>query len=209
MRGYQQVLLDPAECVLLVVDHQPQMYFGIEGKKRACVLNAVKGLTKTAAIFQVPVVMTTVTAVDFGGPMVKGVLDVFAGHHPIDRTTLNAWEDTRVKKAVNDTKRKKLLIAGLWTEVCATLPALSAMQDGFEVYVVVDACGGSSYEAHDAAVLRMTQNGVTPVTWQSVLLEFQRDWADKATYAAVNALITECGGAYGLGLEYAKVMKKS
>jgi nicotinamidase-related amidase len=167
-------------------------------------MNAVKGLTKAASIFQVPVVMTTVTAETFAGEMYSGVTDVFAGHQPIDRTTLNAWEDFRVKKAVSDTKRKKIILAGLWTEVCVVFPALSAMQDGYEVFFVTDACGGSSKEAHESAVQRLIQKGAVPVTWQSVLLEFQRDWNDKTTYAPVTALIEECGGVYGAGLQYAQ-----
>ncbi|MDR2091432.1 MAG: hydrolase [Clostridiales bacterium] len=206
MKNYKDVLLDPADCVVLIVDHQPQMYFGVEENSRAKILNAVKGLAKTAAIFKVPAVLTTVTRDTFAGAMVKAVADVFPGHTPIDRTTLNAWEDARVKKAVADTGRKKIIIAGLWTEVCAAFPALSAMSDGFEAYFAVDACGGSSKEAHDAAVSRMTASGATPVTWQSVLLEFQRDWGDKTTYQPVQALIKECGGAYGLGIEYAETI---
>ncbi|MDR3263398.1 MAG: hydrolase [Clostridiales bacterium] len=209
MRNYKQALLDPTDCVLLVVDHQPQMYFGVEEKSRSCIMNAVKGLTRAASIFQVPTVMSTVTANTFAGPMYEEILNVFAGHHPIDRTAINAWEDVRVKKAVADTKRKKLIIAGLWTEVCVALPALSAIQDGYEVYIVTDACGGASKEAHDQAIARMLQKGATPLTWQAVLLEFQRDWADKTTYAAVTALLEECGGAYGLGLLYAKFIAPS
>ncbi|MDR2046596.1 MAG: hydrolase [Clostridiales bacterium] len=204
MRNYKNVLLDPADCVLLVIDHQPQMYFGAEGKLRAQIMNAVKGLTKAAAIFQIPVVMTTVTANTFAGVMYDGVTNVFPGHQPIDRTSLNAWEDPRVRKAVADTKRKKIILAGMWTEVCVAFPALSAMEDGYDVYFVADACAGSSKEAHDTAVLRMVQKGASPLTWQAALLEFQRDWGDKITYAPVTALIKECGGVYGQGLAYAE-----
>jgi nicotinamidase-related amidase len=180
------------------------MYFGVEGKSRSCIMNAVKCLARTSAIFQVPVIMTTVTADSFAGKMYDAVLDVFKGHEPIDRTNLNAWEDTRVKRAVENTKRKKIIIAGLWTEVCVTLPALSAISDGYEVYFVSDACGGASKEAHDTAVMRLVQKGAVPVTALSLLLEFQRDWADKATYDPVTALIKECGGTYGIGLTYAE-----
>ncbi|MDR2266817.1 MAG: hydrolase [Christensenellaceae bacterium] len=207
MRNYQKVLLDPGECVMLIVDHQPQMYFGVEGMARSTVMNAVKGLVKTASVFRVPVIVTTVTANSFAGPAYKEILTTLPDARPIDRTTLNAWEDVRVKRAVADTSKKKLIIAGLWTEVCVTFPALSAMQDNYEVYVVVDACAGASDDAHKAALRRMIQRGVVPITWQSLMLEFQRDWADKSTYAQVNAIINECGGVYGLGIDYAKFMK--
>ncbi|MDR0751362.1 MAG: hydrolase [Christensenellaceae bacterium] len=208
MRNYRKVLLDPTDCVLLIIDHQPQMYFGIEGE-RSVILNAVKGLAKTASVFQVPTILTTVTAETFAGPLYKEITSVFPDITSFDRSTLNAWEDVRVKRAVVDTTRKKLIIAGLWTEVCVTFPALSAKSDGYDVYVVVDACGGSSEEAHKASLKRMTQHGIVPITWQSLLLEFQRDWADKTTYAKVNSIIDECGGVYGIGLSYAKYMKPS
>ncbi|MDR0696148.1 MAG: hydrolase [Christensenellaceae bacterium] len=207
MRNYRKVLLDPADCTLLIVDHQPQMYFGVEGSQRSTILNAIKGLAKTASSFQVPTILTTVTAESFAGPLSKDVLSVFPGTRPIDRTTLNAWEDACVKRAVADTGRKKIIIAGLWTEVCVAFPALAAQAEGYEVYVVVDACGGASDDAHKAALQRMIQHGITPITWQSLLLEFQRDWADKTTYDKVNAIIDECGGVYGVGLAYAKFMK--
>jgi nicotinamidase-related amidase len=206
MRNYKNVLLDPADCVLMVVDHQSQMYFGVESKSRGAIMNAVKGLTKAAAIFQVPVIMTTVEEKTFSGPTFDGVTSVFPGHFPIDRTTLNAWEDNRVKKAVADTGRKNLIIAGLWTEVCVAFPAISALSDGYNVTIVTDACGGSSRDAHDAAIQRMLQAGVAVTTWQALMLEWQRDWANKDTYDAVTALVGECGGAYGLGIKYAASM---
>ncbi|MDR3216427.1 MAG: hydrolase [Clostridiaceae bacterium] len=209
MRNYKKVLLDPEDCVLMLVDHQAQMYFGIEAKTRGAVMNAAQGLARTAAIFKVPVVMTTVTASTFAGPMYEEILNVFPGHTPIDRTTLNAWEDVRVKKAVASTGRKNIIIAGLWTEVCVTFPALSALSDGYDVFVVSDACAGSSKEAHDMAMQRIIQAGATPITWQALLLEFQRDWANKETYSPVTALIEECGGAYGLGLKYVQQMMPS
>ena len=138
--------------------------------------------------------------------MAAKIQAVYPQATPIDRTAINCWEDQNLKKAVEGTGRKKLILAGLWTEACVTYPALSALEDGYEVYVVADACGGATKEAHDLAMLRMIQAGVKPVTWQQVMLEFQRDWANKDTYAAVMAIIKEHSGAYGLGVEYSETM---
>ncbi len=182
------------------------MFFGVESTSRNIVLNAATGLAKTAQALSIPIVLSTVEAQKFSGPLVSRIQSVFPDIMPIDRTTLNAWEDTNFKKAVEGTNRNKLLLAGLWTEVCVALPALSAMEDGYEVYVVADACAGSSCEAHNMALKRMIQAGVKPVTWQAALLEMQRDWANKDTYQAVTSIIKEYGGAYGLGLEYAQAM---
>ena len=206
MRNYQKSLLDPTQITILLIDHEPQMFFGVESTYRNSVLNAVTGLAKTAQTFQVPIILSTVEANTFSGPLISKVQNVFPNITPIDRTTLNAWEDANFQAAVKQTKRKKLVIAGLWTEVCVAFPALSALEDGYEVYVVTDASAGSSKEAHQTAILRMVQAGAKPVTWQSVLLELQRDWANKDTYQAVMDIIGEHGGAYGLGVEYANAM---
>jgi len=203
MRAYQKSLLDPSQVVIALIDHEPQMYFGVEGDCRNAVLNAVIGLAKTAKAFNIPIILSTVEANTFSGPLVNKVQSVFPDIVPIDRTTLNAWEDKNFKTAVQATKRKKLLLAGLWTEVCVTLPALSAMEDGYEIYAVADASAGSSKQTHQMAMQRLIQAGAKPVTWQATLLEMQRDWANKDTYQVVTDIIREHGGAYGLGLEYA------
>lgn len=206
MRKYQKSLLDPSEVAVLLIDHEPQMFFAVEGACRNAILNAVTGLAKTAQVFQIPIVLSTVEAKSFSGPLVSKVQTVYPDLRPIDRTTLNAWEDADFLSAVKQTKKKKLLIAGLWTEVCVTLPALSAIEDGYEVYVVADASAGSSKQAHQAAIQRMIQAGAKPVTWQAALLEMQRDWANKETYQAVMAVVKEHGGAYGIGAEYVEAM---
>jgi nicotinamidase-related amidase len=206
MRNYQKELLDPSQVAVCIIDQQPQMFFGVESIGRMVVMNAVAGLAKTAQIFQIPVVLSTVEAQTFSGPLYSKVRSVFPNQPPIDRTTLNAWEDKRFRNAVSATGKKRLLFAGLWTEVCVALPVLSALADGYEAYIVTDACAGASKEAHKMSVLRMTQAGAKPVTWQGALLEMQRDWANKATYQPIMQLITEHGGAYGLGVEYANAM---
>ena len=203
MRAYQKSLLDPSQVVIALIDHEPQMYFGVESDCRNAVLNAVIGLAKTAKAFNIPIILSTVEANTFSGPLVNKVQCVFPDIMPIDRTTLNAWEDKKFKTAVQATGRKKLLLAGLWTEVCVTLPALSAMEDGYEIYAVADASAGSSKQTHQMAMQRLIQAGAKPVTWQATLLEMQRDWANKDTYQVVTDIIREHGGAYGLGLEYA------
>lgn len=199
MRAYQQSLLDPEQIAVALIDHEPQMFFGVEGACRSSVLNAVTGLAKTAKAFQIPLILSTVEAQTFFGPLVSKVQSVYPEITPIDRTTLNTWEDGDFKAAVVATQRKKLLIAGLWTEVCVALPALSAIADGYEVYVVADASAGSSKQAHQMAMQRVIQAGARPVTWQAALLEVQRDWANKDRYQAVTAILKEHGVLMGWG----------
>ncbi|MFG3102491.1 hydrolase [Streptomyces sp. NPDC048182] len=199
-------LLTPDNCAVLFVDHQPQMFFGTGSGDRTAIINATVGLAKAARAFDVPVVLSTVAAESFSGPLMPQLAGVFPEHEVIDRTTMNAWEDTAFVEAVKATGRRKLVIAGLWTEVCVVLPALSALAQGYEVYAVTDASGGVSPQAHEHAVQRMTQAGVVPVTWVQVLLELQRDWARAETYLPVMDVVKEHGGAYGLGVVYAQAV---
>ena len=199
-------LLTPANCALILIDHQPQMFFGVESADRATIANNVVGLAKAAKIFNVPTILTTVAANTFSGPLIPELQAVFPDIKPIDRTTMNSWEDKNVVEAVKKTNRKKLVIAALWTEVCLAFPAISAIQAGYEVYAVTDASGATSPEAHHMAVHRMTQVGAIPVTWIQVLCELQRDWARQETYQAVMTLAKEHAGAYGMGVFYAQSM---
>ncbi|MDI1456370.1 hydrolase [Streptomyces sp. ATE26] len=199
-------LLTPDNCAVLFVDHQPQMFFGTGSGDRTAVINSTVGLAKAARAFDVPVVLSTVAAESFSGPLMPQLADVFPDQKIVDRTTMNAWEDTAFVDAVKATGRRKLVIAGLWTEVCVVLPALSAIAQGYEVYVVTDASGGVSPQAHEHAVQRMVQAGAIPVTWVQVLLELQRDWARAETYGAVMDVVKEHAGAYGLGVVYAQAV---
>ena len=208
MRNYPECLLDPEQSVVVIIDHQPQMYFSVESTPRSCIENSVTGLAKSAQLFKVPCILTTVEAQTFSGYMYSKIQELYTQTAPIDRTFINAWEDANLKKAVEGTKRKKIIIAGLWTEACVTFPALCMKKDGYDVYVATDACGGASKEAHDMAILRMTQAGVKPVTWLQILCEWQRDWNNKDTYVGVMGIVKEHGGAYGLGVEYAETMLK-
>ncbi|MGC4949357.1 hydrolase [Streptomyces sp. DT224] len=199
-------LLTPDNCAVLFVDHQPQMFFGTGSGDRTAIINSTLGLAKAAKVFDVPVVLSTVAAESFSGPIMPQLAAVFPGQEIIDRTTMNAWEDVAFVEAVKTTGRKKLVIAGLWTEVCVVLPALSAISQGYEVYVVTDASGGVSPQAHEHAIQRMVQGGAIPVTWVQVLLELQRDWARTESYVPVTEVVKEHGGAYGLGLVYAQAV---
>ncbi|MFI5640471.1 hydrolase [Streptomyces goshikiensis] len=199
-------LLTPDNSVMVFVDHQPQMFFGVGSGDRTAVINATVGLAKAARAFDVPAVLTTVAAESFSGPILPQLAEVFPGHEVIDRTSMNAWEDEALVAAVKATGRRKIILSGLWTEVCLVLPALSALEQGYEVYVVSDASGGVSPAAHEHAVQRMLAAGAVPVTWIQVLLELQRDWAREETYGAVMEVVKEHAGAYGLGVLYAQAV---
>jgi nicotinamidase-related amidase len=199
-------LLDPDNCVLMLIDHQPQMAFAVDHIDRQLLINNVVALAKSAAVFKVPTVLTAVESRQFSG-FTWSALESVLGHlKPFERTSINAWEDAAVVAAVRATGRRKVVMAGLWTECCVAFPALSALAEGHEVYAVVDCCGGSSRLAHDTAVDRMMQAGVVPITWLQFLYELQRDWARHATYDAMMQVVLQHGGGHGLGVEYAKTM---
>ena len=202
-------LLTPDNCVVTLIDHQPQMAFGVQSIDRATLLNNTVGLAKAAKVFDVPMVLTSVASKTFSGPIWPEIQAVYPDQEPIDRTTMNSWEDPRYVEAIKATGKKKIVMAALWTEVCLTFPTLDAIEEGFEVYIVTDASGGTSDDAHNQASARMVQAGAIPVTWQQVMLEWQRDWARGETYVAVNNVIKEHSGAYGMGVRYAKDMFNS
>lgn len=195
--------LTPQNSILLFIDLQPQMAFGVANMDRQTLKNNVVALAKSAKVFNVPTFITTVETESFSGYTWPELTDVFPEADLLERSSMNSWDDQKVRDAVNGTGRKKLIFSGLWTEVCINSAANSAALDGYEIYVVADACGGTSKEAHDYSMLRMIQAGIRPVTWQQVLLEWQRDWARKETYNAVMDIVREHSGAYGMGVDYA------
>lgn len=199
-------LLTPENSAIILIDHQPQMIFGTQSADRQTIINNTVGLAKTAKIFNAPIILTTVAAESFSGPLHPHIQKLFPDQKPIDRTSMNSWEDKNFIEAVKKTGRKKLIIAALWTEVCLAFPTISAIKEGYEVYIVTDASGGTTTEAHNTAIQRMIQAGAIPVTWLSVLLEYQRDWAREETYDAVVNVAKEHAGAYGTGIVYAKAM---
>ena len=199
-------LLTPKNHTLIMIDHQPQMAFATRSIDIAELRNNVTGLAKAASVFKVPTILTTVAAKSFSGPVFPELQAVFPDQKPIDRSTMNTWEDQRVVDQVKKYGNKKLVMAALWTEVCLLEPALSAIDQGYDVYIVTDASGGVSKEAHDMAVQRMIQAGAHPITWLQYMLELQRDWARGETYMPVMKIATEHAGGYGLGIVYATEM---
>ncbi len=203
-------VLTPQNSQLIFIDHQPQMAFGVQSIDRQALKNNVVALAKSAKVFGIPTIITTVETDSFSGHTYPELLAVFPEAPLLERTSMNSWDDQKVRDALAEGAsegRRKIVVSGLWTEVCNLTFALSAMHDtDYEIYMVADASGGTSQDAHDYAMQRMIQAGVVPVTWQQVLLEWQRDWARKETYDATIAIVQEHSGAYGMGVDYAYTM---
>jgi nicotinamidase-related amidase len=195
-------LLTPENSVLLLIDHQPFQIASVNSHEPTMILNNVAGLAKGAKVYDVPTILTTVTA-QRGGLLVDEVQSVFPDQKPIDRTAINSWEDGRVVAAVQKTGRKKIVMAALWTEICLAMPAIQAQGEGYEVYIVTDASGGVSVEAHEMAVRRMVQAGVTPTTWVAVIAEWQRDWGKRQEkIGGLSEALRRHGGAFGTAIEW-------
>lgn len=201
-------ILTPQNSTLILIDYQPQTVVGVQSHVHSLIMNNVVGLAKTAKVFDLPTILTTVAAETFTGPLMQAITDVYPDKPVYDRSSLNAWTDNRVVGDIEKAGRKKLIMAGLWTELCLTLPVLSALDHGYEVYIVTDASGGASAEAHAMGIERMVQAGAVPMTWIGVISELQYDWADTETYEAVNQLVIQHGGAWGAGVEYYRAKTK-
>ncbi|WP_299812674.1 hydrolase [uncultured Roseibium sp.] len=203
-------VLTPQNSQVIFIDHQPQMAFGVQSIDRQVLKNNTVALAKAARVFNVPVTITTVETDGFSGPTYPELLDVYPETPLLERTSMNSWDDRKVRDALARGAadgRKKIVVSGLWTEVCNLSFALSCLKDtDYEIYMVADASGGTSVDAHKYAMDRMVQVGVVPVTWQQVLLEWQRDWARKETYDATLNVVKEHSGAYGMGVDYAYTM---
>jgi nicotinamidase-related amidase len=199
-------LLTPDNCVVAMIDLQGQMLFGVASHDRQTIINNNVLLAKAAKLFDVPLILSTVETQVFSGHTWPQVLAAMPGTTPIERTSMNSWDDATFVAAVEKTGRKKIVLTGLWTETCVALPTIQALHDGYEVYVVEDCCGDVSLMAHDNAMKRVIQAGARPVTALSTLLEWQRDWAHRGTYDAVMDLVKTHCGAYGIGVEYAYTM---
>jgi len=195
-RNGLHALLTPHNSALILIDHQPFQFANVRNIDPTLVLNNTIGLAKGAKAFGVPTILTTVVQ-DRGGFLPKELQNVFPDQKPIDRTTINTWEDPRVVKAVEKAGRKKLVIAALWTEVCLAMPVIHALGEGYNVFAVTDASGGVSVEAHERAIQRMVQAGAVPITWMAVLSEWQRDWAREATVPALGEIMLAHGGSTG------------
>ena len=192
-------LLTPENCALILIDHQPFQFAGLRSHDTQTIVNNVVGLAKLARVFGVPTLLTTVIAAR-GGDVLAPLQAVFAEQTPIDRTTINAWEDPGVVAWVERTGRTKIIMAGLWTEICLAMPTIQAIGDGYDVFIVTDASGGVTLEAHEMAVRRMVQVGAVPLTWGAVAGELQRDWARTATAGALAENFFAHWGAVGTSL---------
>jgi nicotinamidase-related amidase len=199
-------LLTPDNCVVAIIDLQPQMLFGVANFDRQSIINNNLVLSKAAQVFGVPVVLSTVETKAFSGNLWPQIQAVFSTQVPIERSTMNSWDDTNFVAAIEKSGRKKIVLAGLWTETCVALPTVQAIHDGYDIYVVEDCCGDVSQLAHENAMKRVIQAGAKPVTALSVMLEWQRDWAARDTYDAVMDIVKAHCGAYGVGVEYAYTM---
>jgi nicotinamidase-related amidase len=201
-----KTLLSPADHTLILIDFQSQMAFATKSIDSVMLRNNAALVANAARIFNVSTILTTVAEKTFSGPMFDEIKAAFPKATVTDRTTMNSWEDQTFIERVNSIGKARIVLAGLWSSVCIVGPALSAIDQGFEVYVIADACGDVSEEAHERAIERMVQAGVRPMTSLQYLLELQRDWARIETYEATSGLARTFGGAYGLGVIYAKTM---
>jgi len=191
---------------MLLVDFQAGLGFGVESASRQVLLNNALALARTAVAFSVPVIVSTSASRVYSGPLLPALQDALPAVKAIERKPMNVWEDDAVKNAIVATGRKRLVVAGFLTEACVSFSALSALDNGFDVFVVADACGGLTLASHELVLRRLEQAGVRLCSWIQVLLEFQRDWTRHATYEAARAIIVANGGGYGMGLAYAREM---
>lgn len=196
-----EALLRPEDSIVVLIDHQPYQMANLNSHEPMMIINNTVGLAKAAKAFDVPTILTTVIE-ERGGYIFKSIQEVFPDQKPINRTFINTWEDPKVTDIVKESGRKQLVLAGLWTEVCVAMPAIQAMAEGYDVFVVTDACGSVSAEAHDMAVRRMVQAGIVPINWMAVAAEWQRDWARMETATKIGEVILEHGGGSGIALAW-------
>jgi len=203
-------LLSPTNHTLVMIDHEGQMAFATKNIAMELLRNNVGLVVGASKIFKIPTVITTVAEKSFSGPVFPEILEAYPDKTTyIDRTSMNTWEDVNAHKAITGKGKKKIVVGGLWTSVCIVFPVLSALSEGYDVYVITDASGDISKEVHDQSIARMVQAGAKPITSMQYLLELQRDWARQETYKSVNELVVKYGGAYGIGVQYAREMLKN
>jgi nicotinamidase-related amidase len=196
-------MLTSQNSAIAFIDYQPAMYQGVQSHDRIVTLNNVQILAKSAKLFGIPTVLSTVAAKSFSGPFMPEVVSLFPDHTVIDRTSMNAWLDTNFRKAIQDTGRKKLVIAGLWTEACVLFVTLELLKEGFEIYIPADACGDISTEAHERAMERAIQAGAIPITSLQYTFELQQDWARSKTYEGVMEIL-RAHSPYGIQVRFSK-----
>lgn len=194
-------LLRPGDSILMLIDHLPFRFANMNSHEPTMIINNVVGLAKAAKIFNVPTILTAMVE-ERGGYLIKGIQDIFPEQKTIDRTLINTWEDPQVTDIVKDSGRKQLILAGLWTEVCVAMPAIQALEEGYDVFIVTDACGSASAEAHNMAVRHMLQVGIVPINWMDLAFEWQRDMAHAETASELSGLLFDHGGASGIALAW-------
>jgi len=201
-----QDLLTPQNAALVLLDQQAGLQFAVQSMERQTLLNNSVALLESAQAFALPIVISTSASKVYSGPLLPDLHALVPDHPVLERRNMNAWEDETVRAAIEATGRKKLIFSGMLTEACISFAVLSAMEAGYECYVVGDACGGLTLTGHDLAMQRMAGKGAQLTSWVQVLLELQRDWTRHETYDAARAVIEKNGGGYGVGLRYAKQM---
>jgi nicotinamidase-related amidase len=196
-------MLTPQNSAIALIDYQPAMYQGVQSHDRLVVLNNIQILAKAAKLFSIPTIISTIAKDSFSGPFMPEVTELFPKHEVIDRTAMNGWLDPNFRKAVAATGRKKIVIAGLWTEACVMFPTLDMLKDGYEIYIPADACGDISPEAHNRAMERGVQAGAIPITSLQYVFELQQDWARSETYEGVMNIMRE-HTPYGIQVRFSK-----
>lgn len=196
-------LLTPENCAMTLIDFQPAMFFGVQSHDRLSIMHNAAVLAKTAKLFRLPTVLSTVAKDTFSGPLSPEITSVFPNQQIIDRTAINAWVDANFRKAIEATKRKKIVVAGLWTEACVLFPTLEMLKAGYEIYVSTDACGDVSKEAHERSIQRLIQAGAVPITSLQFLFELQQDWARSDTYNGVMEIL-KAESPYGIQVGFSK-----
>jgi nicotinamidase-related amidase len=196
-------MLSPQNCAIALIDFQPAMYQGVQSHDRLVTFNNVQVLAKASKLFRIPTVLSTVEAKPFAGWFMPEITELYPETEVIDRSSMNAWLDANFRAAIRATGRKKLVIAGLWTEACVAFPTLDLLKEGFEVYIAADACGDLSVEAHNRSMDRLTQAGAIPITSWQFVFELQQDWARSETYEGVMSILRE-HSPYGIQVRFSK-----
>jgi nicotinamidase-related amidase len=199
-----QQMITPANCALALIDFQPAMFQGVQSHDRKVIVDNVQVLARAAKVFDVPTILTTVARDSFSGLFMPEVTEgVFGGRVPIDRTSINSWLNADFRAAIKDTGKKRFVLAGLWTGACISFPTMNMLEEGYEIFVVTDACGDTSPEAHERAVQRMIQAGAIPMTTLQFVFELQQDWARTETYEPVMDILKSLT-PYGIQIRFSK-----
>lgn len=196
-------MISPDNAAMVLIDFQPAMWQGVESHDRTVVFQNVQVLAKTAKLFKLPTLISTVAKDSFSGPFMPEVTDLFPNHQIVDRTSINSWLDPNFRKGLEKLGRKKIILAGLWTEACVMFPSLDLLKAGYEVYIPFDACGDVSREAHERAAQRLVQAGAVPMTTLQVTFELQQDWARGETYEGVMDIL-RAHTPYGIQVRFSK-----